>query len=52
VSEIIFVSILLALALGFGTEIGRLTGQDEACKSVNAEWVKDKCMKVTREQVK
>ena len=51
-SQIIFVSILLVIAISSGTEIGRSAGQDEACKSVNAEWVKDKCMKVTREQVK
>ena len=48
---------LVALAavavIGWATyNIGNFVGHDQACASVKMEWVKDKCMKVTREDVK
>jgi hypothetical protein len=35
-----------------GLTVGNLVGAEKACESVKMEWVKDKCMKVTREEVK
>lgn len=35
-----------------GYAIGNEVGHSEACKSIHTEWVKDKCMKVNREEVK
>ena len=31
---------------------GVQAGRNEACSSLQLEWVKDRCMKVTREEVK
>ena len=46
--------ILVATAMiGWATyHIGNFVGHDQACASVKMEWVNDKCMKVTREEVK
>lgn len=46
--------LLAAIAvIGWATyNIGNFVGQERACESVKMEWVKDKCMKVTREEVK
>ena len=35
-----------------GFSIGNSVGNERACESVKMEWVKGKCMKVTREEVK
>ena len=35
-----------------GSLAGRSAGAEKACESVKMEWVKDRCMKVTREEVK
>lgn len=32
--------------------IGNEAGHSEACATVHTEWVKGKCMKVTREEIK
>ena len=46
--------VLFATALiGLGPyTIGNYVGTKKACESVKMEWVKDRCMKVTREEVK
>ena len=36
----------------FGFSLGAYVGRERACESVKMEWVKNKCMKVTREEVK
>ena len=51
-TELIFVVVMLFGAMAFGIEVGADKGQVEACKSVQLEWVRDKCMKVTREELK
>lgn len=43
---IAFITFLIGIA------VGDYIGHETACKSVQLEWVKDKCMKVTREEVK
>ena len=45
----IFLSLLM---LGWGFLWGGSIGAEKACQSVKMEWVKDKCMKVTREEMK
>ena len=35
-----------------GAYVGNSSGHEAACKTVGLEWVKDKCMKVTREELK
>ena len=37
---------------GFGRLAGDANGAERACQSVKMEWVKDRCMRVTREEVK
>lgn len=49
--------ILVGLVMSaIGLRIGYVKGADHgytaACQSVHLEWVKDKCMKVTREELK
>jgi len=48
---------IVVLVLGaalFAYDYGQKVGREVACQSVKMEWVKDKdkCMKVTREEVK
>jgi len=50
--EITAVVVLLTCFALFGFVYGQKVGQEVACQSVKTEWVKDKCMKVTREEVK
>jgi len=46
-------TILLSfLMLGWGFFWGDIIGAEKACQSVKMEWVKNKCMKVTREEMK
>ena len=47
--NIAFVVLLCISAILIGIVVGSTSGRNEACASVHAEWVKDKCMKVTRE---
>jgi len=49
--HIVIVAWLLTFifAICAGMAVGAFNGHDEACKSVGGEWVKDRCMKVTRE---
>jgi len=49
---IVGVIILSCLSLVWGMVWGANIGAENACQSVKMEWVKDKCMKVTREEVK
>ena len=51
-TEAIFIVGLVIVSVLAGFSIGNAVGQDRACKSVKMEWVKGKCMKVTREEVK
>lgn len=46
--------VVLAMSISFfaGSYLGSSVAHEAACKTVQAEWVKDKCMKVTREDVK
>lgn len=48
---ITFCSCMLMAAVAYGYENGANQGHSEACTSIGLEWVKDKCMKVTREAV-
>ena len=50
--DIVAVLIALAMTAWFSYKIGTYVGYESACTSVKMEWVKDKCMKVTREEVK
>jgi len=50
--EITAIVVLLMCFALFGFGYGQKAGQEVACQSVKLEWVKDKCMKVTREEVK
>lgn len=47
---IVVITVFVAVAIGLW--IGYSAGLFRACDSVKMEWVKDKCMKVTREEVK
>ena len=48
-----FLVLVAAAIIGLGAyNIGNFVGHDQACASVKMEWVNDKCMKVTREEVK
>jgi hypothetical protein len=49
---VIGVIFLSCLSLVWGLVWGANLGAESACQSVKMEWVKDKCMKVTREEVK
>jgi hypothetical protein len=49
---IVGVILLSCLILIWGLVWGANIGAENACQSVKMEWVKDKCMKVTREEVK
>lgn len=51
-TEVSIAYILVAVFCFLGHVVGVEQGHDEACKSVQSEWVKDKCMKVTREDLK
>jgi hypothetical protein len=44
--------ILWTIAVLTGFFEGVEAGHNEACKTIHTEWVKDKCMKVIREEVK
>ena len=46
------VVVLFIVGIFVGSIIGHSMGLSRACDSVKMEWVKDKCMKVTREEVK
>ena len=52
----IFIVALALVCISAGFSFGRLHGDTEgaelACQSVKMEWVKDRCMRVTREEVK
>ena len=48
-----FLCLAAVAVIGWATyNIGNLVGQKRACESVKMEWVKDKCMKVIREEMK
>jgi membrane protein DedA with SNARE-associated domain len=49
---IIIIIIAAIPGAAIGLLVGRLAGAEMACESVKMEWVKDRCMKVTREEVK
>lgn len=51
-SEIILAVLIAIVFTVWGGVWGTEMGAKHACKSVNMEWVNDKCMKVTREEVK
>ena len=51
-TDYIVIAVMCSVLFGLGGSIGNDMGKEKACKSVNLEWVKDKCMKVTREEVK
>jgi hypothetical protein len=51
-SEIILIALAAIFFSMWGFSIGNDTGAERACASVKMEWVNDKCMKVTREEVK
>ena len=51
-TESIFIVGLVIVSVLTGFSIGNSVGNERACESVKMEWVKDKCMKVTREEVK
>ena len=53
-TEVLFWIIIVLFIVGaiVGSMIGHSLGAFRACESVKMEWVKDKCMKVTREEVK
>ena len=46
------VVVLFIVGILVGSIIGHSVGLSRACDSVKMEWVKDKCMKVTREEMK
>ena len=46
------VLVLSAVCVALGLAGGITIGHNEACASLQLEWVKDRCMKVTREEVK
>jgi uncharacterized membrane protein YdjX (TVP38/TMEM64 family) len=54
--ELVYGLIIITIAAIPGAVIGLLAGRsagaEKACESVKMEWVKDRCMKVTREEVK
>ena len=45
-------AVFIAVSGISGLILGANMGAETACESVKMEWVKDKCMKVTREEVK
>ena len=53
-NKIVFVSMLVlsAVCCAIGLTGGITVGHNEACASLHLEWVKNRCMKVTREEVK
>jgi len=50
----LIVALLMSPGAMFGYGFGKSVGYEAACQSIKMEWVKDKdkCMKVTREEVK
>lgn len=48
----LIVALLMFTGAMFGYGFGKSVGYEAACQSIKMEWVKDKCMKVTREEVK
>jgi hypothetical protein len=50
--EILVVLGFIAILNWFAYNVGNYVGTEKACESVKMEWVKDRCMKVTREEVK
>ena len=48
---LILILIIVACFGALGFVSGQESGEKRACESVKLEWVKDKCMKVTREAV-
>lgn len=51
-AEITLVLFVVAAIMWPAYMLGGYLGAQRACKSVNMEWVKDKCVKVTREEMK
>jgi len=47
--ELLVVLFFIAMLNWFAYTIGNYVGAEKACESVKMEWVKDKCVKVTRE---
>ena len=47
--ELLVVLFVIAMLNWFAYTIGNYVGAEKACESVKMEWVKDKCIKVTRE---
>jgi hypothetical protein len=52
VGELVFLVGTAVILCWASFNIGSQVGSDRACQSVKMEWVKDKCMRVTREEVK
>ena len=50
--EITLVLLVVAAIMWPAYMLGSYLGAERACESVKMEWVKDKCMKVTREEMK
>ena len=50
--EIILAVLIAIVFTVWGIAWGTAIGAEKACESVKMEWVKGKCMKVTREEVK
>ena len=52
--KIVLWIVLVVSVIGVFTGLagGITVGHNEACSSLHLEWVKDRCMKVTREEVK
>ena len=44
--------VVSAACVALGLASGINIGHNEGCSSLQLEWVKDRCMKVTREEVK
>ena len=51
-AEITLVLFVVAAIMWPAYMLGGYLGAERACESVKMEWVKDKCMRVTREEVK
>jgi hypothetical protein len=51
-AEITLVLFAVAAIMWPTYTLSNYLGSKRACESVKMEWVKDKCMKVTREEVK
>ena len=51
-SKALFGFLTVSIVAWYAYSLGKISGTYNACSSVKMEWVVDKCMKVTREEVK